>query len=94
MTAARTSLSFSPELLAILRSTAKDQGLEVSRLVETLLRENPLIQQQVAQRRNAPSQTKRGRDPRELWILGQVAQRQWKDSVESGQIKPPRPTPA
>jgi len=89
MAIARASLSLTTELDQILRQLAARMNMDRSRLVETLLRESPLVQQEVSQRRGGVS-TKRGRDVTELLILGRVAARQWEQRVQSGQIKPAR----
>lgn len=90
MAIARASLSLTPELDSILRRVALRMGIDRSRLVETLLRENALIQQEVQVGREGPVGTKRGRDVTELLVLGRVAARQWDERVRRGQVRPPR----
>lgn len=87
---AGVSLTITPELDGILREVASEMSMDLSRLVETLLRESPAVQERVARRRAPPTQTKRGRDPAELWLLARVAAKQWEAGVQSGQIVPPR----
>lgn len=53
----RLSVSITPELDEIVRALAKRMKLDLSRLVEILLRENDLLQEEVATRRRPGKRT-------------------------------------
>ncbi|HVL86828.1 MAG TPA: hypothetical protein VM681_02275 [Candidatus Thermoplasmatota archaeon] len=86
MPVSRLSISVTPELAAALRALAKERSEDVSRLVENLLRENPLVQEAVQSLRGGRPVLKKGRDLRELLLLGRAADRQWRDRIASGRV--------
>lgn len=88
MPVARLSISVTPELSRVLRSLAATQSVDTSRLIETLLRESPMVRGAVAQaRQEAAVTTKRGRDVRTLLALARIGRRQWQERLKSGQVK-------
>lgn len=91
MPVARISLSVSNELAGALREVAAERGEELSRLIETLLRENPIVADAVQRHRRlrAVPALKKGRSLEELLLLGKIAQAQWKTELASGRIKVP-----
>lgn len=89
MPVVRLSLSVSPELDRALRTAAKEQDTEVSRLAEALLRENPVIQRQIDALRGTTARTKRGRPLDKIRVLARAADAQWQERVRRGQVKYP-----
>ena len=93
MPASKRSLSFSLELDTILGDLARARKEDRSRLVETLLRESPLIQGAIAEVRGTGRaenvQTKKGRSVEKLRALARVGDAAWRRRVASGQVKYP-----
>lgn len=87
MPAAKFSISLSRELQESLTRLARQRGEERSRLIETLLRENPLVQATIRELRQAGPETKRGRPLEKLLVLARAARRDWDRRVASGQVK-------
>ena len=87
MSVSRLSLSLTPELAKALRRTAAALELDVSRLVETFLREHPRVQQEVRDLRSASPGTKKGRSVEKLLALAEVAEAQWDARIGSGKVK-------
>ncbi|HUR68831.1 MAG TPA: hypothetical protein VM370_06250 [Candidatus Thermoplasmatota archaeon] len=86
MVAAKRSISLSPELAECIRALAAERSEDVSRLIETLLREHPLTQAKIAEQRGRAG-LKKGRDIDALRILARQARRRWDERVASGQVK-------
>ncbi len=87
MGSVKRSISLSSELAEVLDDMAEEQGLDRSRLVEILLRENPALHQRIQRKRGLIPRTKRGRSLTELSFLAKAAQRQWEKKEEAGQVK-------
>lgn len=86
MVVQKLSISLSPELASVLRELARSRRDDVSRLVEILLRENPLVAARVDAARRPPA-TKRGRDPAKLLALGRAAARAWERRARRGEVR-------
>ncbi len=86
MSFSKFSISVSPELDVTLSRLATERGEDRSRLIETLLRENPLIQQSIQAARATPS-LKKGRDLQELLLLGRVARQAWERRLSSRELR-------
>lgn len=86
MVVSKISISLSPELAGSLRALATQRTEDLSRLVETLLREHPLVRAGIESRRAIPD-LKKGRDPGALLIMARQARRRWNERVKSGQVK-------
>ena len=91
----RFSISVSPELAQALEALSHEADADRSRLIETLLRENPLVAAAVARLRGLPTgpQTKKGRSIEKLLLLAQVSRAQWDERLRSGQVKILGPSP-
>lgn len=88
MGSVKRSISLSPELAEALDEMAKEQGLDRSKLVEILLRENPSLQRRIQRKRGGgPARTKRGRSMTELSFLAKAARRQWEKKEEEGEVR-------
>lgn len=88
MVTQKLSISLTPELAETVRDLAERREEDVSRLIEIALRESPLVTQAIARRRRAasPPRTRRGRDPEELRLLGEMARRSWASRLASGEV--------
>lgn len=86
MVASKISISLSPELAGSLRALAADRSEETSRLIETLLREHPLVRERIQAQRTERG-LKKGRDVDALLVLARQARRRWNERVRSGQVK-------
>ncbi len=87
MTSSKFSISVTPELARALDQLAKERKDDRSRLIEMLLRENPLVNSRVRVLRGpANPGTKNGRDIEKLLALGRIARRQWDAKVKAGQV--------
>lgn len=61
---------------------------ELSRLVETLLRENPVVRREVDElRAGREPPTKRGRPIEKLVLVGKASQALWEQRLASGQVR-------
>lgn len=88
MTVRKLSVSLSTELADALDELARSRDEERSRLMETLLREHALVERAIAKGRGVgPPGTKRGRDPRELVLVGRAAGRIWDERERAGRVK-------
>lgn len=88
MPVTRLSISLTRELNAALRQTARQMRMELSRLVETLLRENPVVRREVNRLRAVPEpSTKRGRPIEKLVLVGKASRALWEQRLASGQVK-------
>lgn len=89
MPAARLSVSVTSEMNLALRELARQRGEDISRLLETLLRENPLVQEKVRELRSRPPTpgTKKERDVEKLLLLARISGRLWEERVASGEVK-------
>jgi predicted transcriptional regulator len=90
MTAAKFSVSVTPELELALRALATRRGEDRSRLIETLLRENPLVGAEIGRLRGAdggPPGLKKGRSIEEIRVLVRLARRRWERRTQSGQVR-------
>ncbi|MBI2077705.1 MAG: hypothetical protein HYT80_04940 [Euryarchaeota archaeon] len=79
------SISLSQELLDALNRLKDRRGEERSRLVETLLRENPYVLDEIRQVREAP-RFKKGRSPSELDRLVRFGRRRLERQLRSGRV--------
>lgn len=86
MVVAKLSISLSAELAGAIRTLAEKRGDDVSRLVETLLREHPLVRRSIEAQRVLP-ELKKGRDVDALLVMARQARRRWDDRVKRGQVK-------
>ncbi len=87
MTSTKFSISVTAELAGALAQLAKERRDDRSRLIEMLLRENPLVAAKVSALRGpANPGTKNGRDIEKLLALGRIAQRQWRMKVDAGKL--------
>lgn len=85
MASRKLSMSLTPELADALDRLAGRRGEDRSRLVETLLREHPLVREAVQVQRGLG--TKRGRSLDEVRALAKVARHQWKRRLEQGEVR-------
>jgi hypothetical protein len=83
------SITFSDELAKVLESLRIRRGEERSRLLETLLRENPMVQDEIRALRTMP-EFRKGRNVEDLQRLLNVSRAQWERRVKTGQVKLPR----
>lgn len=84
----RLSVSLSPELTKTIRAMASQMRMDVSRLIETLLRENPAVAVQIQAGRAAPNPlTKKGRPEEKLLLIGRASRAMWEERLRSGQVK-------
>lgn len=79
-------MTFTAELAEAVNRLQVRRGEERSRLVETLLRENPLVGEEIRSIRAGPS-LRKGKDPKELARLIRAARTNWDRRVKSGQVK-------
>lgn len=87
MTSEKFSISLTPELSRALNRLAKQRKEDRSRLIEILLRENPLVSATVRTERGpANPGTKNGRDVRKLLALGDLGRRQWESLSAQGKV--------
>ena len=87
MTTAKFSISLTPELAEVLSRMAKERKEDRSRLIEMLLRENPLVGRAIAEARGpANPGTKNGRDVQKVLALGRMAERQGAARAKAGKV--------
>lgn len=92
MAASKFSISVTAELEVALKALATRRGEDRSRLIETLLRENPLVASEIRSLRTAsegPPALKKGRSMEELVLLGRVARESLAQRLASGKVKIP-----
>lgn len=87
MSVIRLSLSLTPETGAALRRLAESQATELSRLVENLLRENPLVAEEVRKMRSVPS-TRKGRPLGKILDLAELVDASWRRREAAGEVRP------
>jgi hypothetical protein len=89
MSVRRFTISVSQELADALDDLQQRRGDERSRLVETLLRENPLIRGAIERQRDDPlvPGTKKGRDLEKVRALGRAAARNWARKEKEGKVR-------
>lgn len=88
MPAEKFSISTSPELFAALEAVADRRDQDRSSLIEMLLREHPLVEQEIRRRRGrGVPRGRRGRDERELDLLARTIRTQWERRKEQGEVK-------
>jgi hypothetical protein len=90
MPVTRLSVSVSLELAAALRLLARRKDMDVSRLVETLLRETPIVAASIRAGREAEwPLAKKGRDVEKLRALAKAARGAWDERVRKGAVRLP-----
>lgn len=87
MPVSKFSVSLSAELARALGLLADERSEDRSRLIETLLRESPLVQDRIRELRTGPTGLKKGRDPEELRLLARVARRAWNRRMAAGRVR-------
>lgn len=88
MATEKFSISTSEELFEALESLREDRDQDRSSLVEMLLREHPMVEDEIRRkrhRRKRPRTTKR-RDREELDALTRTARRQWAKREETDEV--------
>lgn len=80
------SITVSAELAQALEELRVRRVEERSRLIETLLRENPYVQEAVRAQRLGP-RFRKGRDAQDLTRLLRIARARWERRVKSGQVR-------
>ena len=92
MPSAKLSVSMTPELAICVRALAASRSEDTSRLIETLLREHPLVRQAIEEARaggaGGPG-TKKGRDVEKLLLLADLAKARWDRRIATGQVRLP-----
>ncbi len=88
MPSEKFSISTSRELFEALEGLAEARGQSRSDLIEMLLREHPMVEDEIRRRRGRPRQAaaKRGRSPEELAGLARAARRQWEKKEDAGEV--------
>lgn len=90
MASAKLSVSLSRELEQALGALAQKRGEDRSRVIETLLRENPLVAEEIRRRRAVaagPPRLKKGRSVDELLLLARVAREGFDRRLREGKVK-------
>lgn len=78
MPAEKFSISTSPELFEALEALAEDRDQDRSSLIEMLLREHPMVEDEIRRRRGrGRPRAKRGRDEKELDLLARTVRSRW-----------------
>ncbi len=87
MTSSKFSISVTPELARALDQLVQQRQEDRSRLIELLLRENPLVATTVAGLRGPVNPgTKNDRSVEKLLALGRIAERQWGARQKAGKV--------
>lgn len=89
MTTEKLSISLSPELASVLRLVARQRKDDLSRLIEVLLRESPLVQSSIRRLREPQlgSPLKKGRTMDKLRVLGRTVDALWEQRLASGKVR-------
>ena len=89
MPVARRTVSITSELDSALNFLLKLRGEDRSRLIETLLRESPLVQRQIQKERLGFVNPgfKKGRDLAKLRTLGKLAKTKIDRKIAAGELK-------
>lgn len=88
MAAKKFSISTTQELFDALEELRDRRGQGRSDIIEMLLREHPMVDQEIARRRmeQGPPGSKKERSPEELRALARTARRQWAKRQASGEV--------